>query len=114
VAADTDAFLQLDDAELAALGQLGVCRLIAAGQYLYREGDPSYDFYVVLSGAVEIVVNSEGREHVIAHHGPGRFLGELNLLTGQRVFVSARVAEPGEVIAVPRDALRRLIAIDAS
>jgi len=113
VAADTDAFLQLDDAELAALGQLGVRRLIAAGQYLYREGDPSYDFYVVLSGAVEIVVNSEGREHVIAHHGPGRFLGELNLLTGQRVFVSARVAEPGEVIAVPRDALRRLIAIDA-
>jgi len=74
------------------------------------ESDPGYDFYVVLSGAVEIVVNSEGKERVIARHGAGRFLGELNLLTGQRVFVSARVAEAGEVIAVPRDALRRLIA----
>src|SRR5262249_39567277 len=43
-------------------------------------------------------------------HGPGRFMGELNLLTGQRVFVSARVVEPGEVIVVSRDALRRVIA----
>src|SRR5438105_5742835 len=114
VAADTDAFLQLSEGEMAALGRLGVRRAVAAGEYLYREGDPSYDFYVVLTGSVEIVVNSEGNERVIARHTAGRFLGELNLLTGQRVFVSARVAEPGEVLAVPRDALRRLIATDPS
>src|SRR5438094_9460673 len=64
--------------------------------------------------AVEIVVNDQGKEKVIARHDAGRFLGELNLLTGQRVFVSARVAESGEVIVVPRDALRRLIATDPS
>ena len=114
MATDTDAFLRLSDADLAALGRLGVRRAVAAGEYLYREGDASYDFYVVLSGAVEIFVKSEGQERIIARHEAGRFLGELNLLTGQRVYVSARVAEPGEVIAVPRDALRRLIATDAS
>src|SRR5580693_2356306 len=114
LAAETDAFLQLNDAELAALGPLGVRRVVSAGEYLYREGDTSYDFYIVLAGAVEIVANSEGKDRVIARHLAGRFLGELNLLTGQRVFVSARVAEPGEVLAVPRDALRRLIATDAS
>jgi thioredoxin reductase (NADPH) len=114
VAADSDAFPQLSDAELATLAQLGVRRAVAAGEYLYREGDASYDFYVVLSGAVEIVVKSAGQERVIARHDAGRFLGELNLLTGQRVYVSARVAEPGEVIAVSRDALRRLIATNAS
>ena len=114
MADDADAFVELDDAQLAALERLGVRRPIAAGEYLYREGDPSYDFYVVLAGVVEVVVNTDGKEQVLARHGAGRFLGELNLLTGQRVFVSARVAEPGEVIAVPRDALRRLIATDAS
>jgi thioredoxin reductase (NADPH) len=114
VAGDSDAFLQLSDAELAALGRLGVRRAVVAGEYLYRQGASSYDFYVVLAGAVEIVVESEGKERVIARHEAGRFLGELNLLTGQRVFVSARVAEPGEVIVVPRDALRRLIATDAN
>jgi thioredoxin reductase (NADPH) len=106
--------LELDDAQLAALERLGVRRPIAVGEYLYREGDLSYDFYIVLAGVVEVVVNTEGQEQVLARHGAGRFLGELNLLTGQRVLVSARVAEPGEVIAVPRDALRRLIATDAS
>ena len=109
-----DAFRQLDDAELAALRPLGVRRAVSAGEYLYREGDPGYDFYVVLSGAIEIVVNPDGKERVIARHPPGRFLGELNLLTGQRVFVSARVAEPGEVLAVPREALRRVIATNAT
>jgi hypothetical protein len=96
------------------LGRLGVRRAVAAGEYLYREGDASYDFYVVLSGAVVIFVKSEGRERIIARHDAGRFLGELNLLTGQRVYVSARVAVPGEVIVVSRDALRRLIATDAN
>jgi thioredoxin reductase (NADPH) len=109
-----DAFRQLNDAELAALGPLGIRRAVSAGEYLYREGDAGYDFYVVLTGAVEIVVNTDGKERVIARHSPGRFLGELNLLTGQRVFVSARVAETGEVLVVPRDAFRRLIATDAS
>ena len=65
------------------------------GDYLYREGDASYDFHVVISGAVDIVVHSDGEERVITRHGAGRFLGELNLLTGMRVFVSARGAESG-------------------
>jgi len=112
VADTTDAFPQLSDAEIAALGQLGVRRAVAAGEYLYREGDPTYDFYVVLSGAVEIIVNSEGKERLIARHPAGRFLGELNLLTGQRVYVSARVAEPGEMLVLSRDAFRRVIATD--
>jgi thioredoxin reductase (NADPH) len=56
VAADPDAFLQLSDAELVALEQIGARRAVKAGEYLYREGDSSYDFYVILSGAVEIVV----------------------------------------------------------
>ena len=68
MAAETDAFLQLNDAELTALERLGVRRAVSAGEYLYREGDPGYDFYVVLAGAVEIVVNAEGGDRVIARH----------------------------------------------
>jgi thioredoxin reductase (NADPH) len=113
MADDADAFVSLDGAELAELEQFGVRQPVAVGDYLYREGDVSYDFYVVLRGVVEIIATSAGEERVIARHGPGRFLGELNLLTGQRVYVSARGAEAGEVIAIPRDALRRLIASHA-
>jgi thioredoxin reductase (NADPH) len=104
------AFPTLTDADLAVLDELGTRRPVAAGEYLFREGDVTYDFHVVVSGAIEIVTHDGTQEQIVAEHGPGRFIGELNLLTGMRVFVSARAVEPGEVIVVPRDALRRLIA----
>ena len=110
MADDVVAFPTLDDSELAVLQALGSRRSVAMGEYLYREGDATYDFYVILSGAAEIVVRSDGEERIITRHGPGQFLGELNLLSGQRVYLSARVVEPGEVIVVPRAALHHLIA----
>jgi thioredoxin reductase (NADPH) len=107
---DATAFPTLSDADMAAIEEFGTRRSVAEGEYLYRQGDVSYDFYVVVAGAVEIVTTTGGTEEVIAHQGVGRFLGELNLLTGLRVFVSARVVEPGELLVVPREELRRLIA----
>ena len=109
---DAAAFPTLDDTQLAMLDALGTRRSVAAGEYLYREGDPTYDFFVIISGAVDIVVHSDGEERVITRHGARRFLGELNMLTGLRVFVSARVVEPGEVIVVPIADLRRMLATE--
>jgi CRP-like cAMP-binding protein len=61
VAADTDeAFRQLNDAELAALRPFGVRRAVAAGDYLYREGDPGYDFYVVLAASCGSSISRRG------------------------------------------------------
>jgi thioredoxin reductase (NADPH) len=100
----------LDAADMALAGEIGVRRRVHEGEYLYQEGDLSYDFFVMVSAEVDIVVSVDGAERVVAHHGPGRFLGELNMLSGLRVFVSARVTTPGEVIAIPRDQLRQLMA----
>ncbi len=102
----------LDPTEIAFLEPLGQRRRVEAGHFLYRAGERGYDFYVVLSGRVEILLDSDGESLVITTHGPGRFLGELNLLTGLRVFVSARVAESGEVLAVPVKTFRRIIATE--
>jgi thioredoxin reductase (NADPH) len=107
---DAVAFPPLADSELVVLEALGPRRPVAAGEYLYREGDPTYDFYVIRSGVVEVVVHSDGQERIINRQGPGRFLGELNLLTGERVYLSARIVEPGEVLVVPRAALQHVIA----
>lgn len=103
-------FPALDTAELALLEPLGARHQVDAGHYLYRAGDKGYDFYVVLSGRVEILLDADGEGRLITTHGPGKFLGELNLLTGLRVFLSARVAESGEVLAIPVESFRRIIA----
>ena len=107
---DPAALLDLDRSELAELEPHGTHRVVRAGEYLYRAGDSGYDFYVVLSGSIEIVLDVDGEERVIVTHGAGRFLGELNLLTGLRVFVSARVAEDAELLAIPVEEFRRIIA----
>lgn len=104
------AFPTLGAADLALVAELGSRREVREGDYLFREGDLTYDFFVLLSAEVDIVVNADGGERVITRHGPGRFLGELNMLTSLHVFVSAKVTNSGEVIVVPRDRLRQLMA----
>src|ERR1700689_1199928 len=100
----------LDAADMALVSQLGARRQVREGEYLYREGDVAYDFFVLVSAEVDIVVTLDEGETVIASHGAGRFLGELNMLSGLRVFVSARVVTAGEVVVVTRDRLRQLMA----
>src|ERR1700722_15683386 len=100
----------LDAADMALVTQLGERRHVQKGEYLYREGDATNEFFVVVSAEIDIVVTVDGNERVIMSHGPGRFLGELNLLSGLRVFVSARVVTEGDVVAISRDQLRELMA----
>ena len=106
------AFPRLNDDQRARLLAVGELRKVVPGEVLFTDGDDSYDFFVVESGAVAIVRGLGDENHVIAVHGRHRFLGELNMLTGGRVYLSAVVRDAGEVIQVPIDNLRRLVADD--
>lgn len=103
----------LDTADVALIAELGATRRVSAGEYLYREGDVANDFYVLVDAEVDIVMAVDGDERVIARHGAGRFLGELNMLSGLRVLVSARVVQTGDVVVLTRDRLRQLMARNA-
>jgi thioredoxin reductase (NADPH) len=95
--------------ELAELAPFGVERDVAAGEVLYRAGAETYDLFVILEGAAEIYRPGNDGDVVVATHGAGRFLGELNMLTGQRVYLSARMTRPGRVLAISPDEFRRLM-----
>jgi thioredoxin reductase (NADPH) len=110
MAYEEEATPTLSAADMALASQIGVRRQVAKGEFLYRQGDVAYDFFVLVSAEVDITVAVDGGERVILHHGPGRFLGELNMLSGLRVFVSAKVAAAGEVVVISRDRLRQLMA----
>ncbi len=106
------AFPRLSEEQRARLRALGMVRKVESGEVLFRDGDAGYDFFVVESGVVAIVQGYGSENRVIAVHGPHRFLGELNLLTGSRAYLTAVVRDPGEVIQVPVAALRALVAED--
>jgi thioredoxin reductase (NADPH) len=110
--ADDAAFPTLDDADLATLRQFGRVETVEQGRVLQRVGDVPRDFHAVVSGAIDVTVRVDGREEVLRRHEPGGFLGELSLLTGQRTFIEARMAEAGELIVVPQEAFRRMIATE--
>jgi thioredoxin reductase (NADPH) len=105
-------FPRLSDEQIAALETVGERRRVKPGDVLYREGDGDCDFFVILEGKVAIVEESGTGERVIGVHGPRRFLGELGLITGQAVFLSAVVREPGEVLVVPQERLREIVTND--
>ncbi len=105
------AFPRLSDDAIAALAEQGTRRPTTEGKLLFAEGDASYDFFVVLSGTVEIVQELDRPgQRTIGVHGERRFLGELNLLTGEGVYLTARVIEAGEVLQVPAERLRAIVA----
>jgi thioredoxin reductase (NADPH) len=96
----------LSASQLATLRELGEERTAEIGEVLYRVGDREYPFMAIVAGEVAIL-DAAGNE--IVRHGPAGFLGELNLLSGQTVFVTAVVTEPLRYIAVDRGVLRSLL-----
>ena len=93
----------LSVSQLATLAELGEERTADVGDVLYGVGAQSYPFIAILDGEVAIL---DPAGHEIIRHGPSRFLGELNFLSGQTVFVTAKVTQPLRYIAVDRDVMR--------
>jgi thioredoxin reductase (NADPH) len=106
---DGPAAVTLERSMLDELEQFGEVRSIERGDDLYSAGQDAPAFFVILEGEAEIIRQVEGGEEVVARHGPGRFLGELNLLTGQRTYLTARVTKPGRVLAIDLATFRRLM-----
>ncbi len=96
----------LTQTQLGLLGEHGEERTADAGEVLFEVGDKGYPFMAILEGEVAIRAESG---HELIRHGPSGFVGELNLLTGQTVFLRAIVTEPVRYIAVDRMELRALL-----
>ena len=101
----------LSPTQIATLRGKGTERTAEAGQVLYGIGDRSYPFIAILEGEAAIL---DATGHELVRHGPSGFLGELNLLSGQTVFVTAKAVAPMRYIEVERDVLRELLFEDAS
>lgn len=107
----TGAFPRLEDSQRLMLERWGERRPVPHGEVLIAEGEPEDTFYVVLSGRVAVAeAFGTPDQRVVRVHGPGRFLGDLGMLTGQPAYATSIVADPGEVLAVPAERLRAVAA----
>ena len=72
---------------------------VSEGETLFAKGAPLRGIYVIESGAVDICSDGD----VISHRGPGDLMGERGLLRDGRAMLTARIAQPSDLLLVPAE-----------
>lgn len=100
-------FHQCSDIELRQVIEKGYRKKLASGEIICRENDPGDSFYIILSGAVEVFVESIDQQ--VAVRRAGEFIGEMSLLMGTPRTATLRTIEETILFVVDRDNLQSLL-----
>ncbi len=107
-------FADLTADEAATLGRRLERHTLAAGEVLFREGEPGDRLYVLAQGSISIVARGlDGApDRRLASYGPGVIFGETAMLDGGGRSASAVADTPALVHVLTRAALDELRASD--
>jgi thioredoxin reductase (NADPH) len=104
----------LDGGQLEILRGYGVEAAVFRGDVLFAPGENAAAMFVVLEGNAEVRTDlGEPTERLLVTYAPGEFVGELSLLTGQRLFATGRMSTDGRVLRIPVEALRVVMSQEA-
>ncbi|HET9519755.1 MAG TPA: Crp/Fnr family transcriptional regulator [Candidatus Limnocylindrales bacterium] len=106
-------FSGLDAASLESVGRGMRSRRFRRGEVIFHQGDPGDALFIVMGGAIKIMLPSEtGDEAILATLRPGDVFGELALLDGAPRSATAVALEATETLILPRDQFRELLATE--
>ncbi len=92
--AEIPLFSNMDEQELAELRVIMTERTFQPGQAVMKAGDQGAAFYIIEQGEAEIwLTDTEGQKVVLDVLGPGKFFGELSILSGETRSANANSAE---------------------
>ena len=100
-------FAQLAEPEREAIAARASRLRLAAGEWLFREGEDADALFVVRAGRLDVVAEGDGK--LIRVLGRGAALGELALLTSMPRSASVRAARDSDLIAIGREDFERLL-----
>jgi hypothetical protein len=83
-----------------------------AGEFVFREGDPSSEMYIVQEGQLELLRTYAGEEKVIAKLEAGDFFGEWSLLEEVPREVSARGLSEFRLLRIDHTTFHQIIRED--
>jgi thioredoxin reductase (NADPH) len=106
-------FPKLTPVQINRITTHGRIRSVQSGEVLIEQGDTWVPFFVVVTGEIEIVRPFGAHETLVTIHSSGEFTGEVNMLSGRRSLIRARVTEPGNVIELDHQHLINLVQTDA-
>jgi CRP/FNR family transcriptional regulator, cyclic AMP receptor protein len=104
-------FADLEGEELERFSHVAVPRSFPAGTRVFHEGDSSDACYIVKEGSFRVTrEHSDGRAITLATLGAGEIFGELAMLDGDSRSASAEALTDGELLALPANDVRSLLA----
>jgi small-conductance mechanosensitive channel len=85
-----------------------------SGEVIIRQGDPGQELYIIRTGQVSVLLGrgAEGSVAEIARLGPGKFFGEMSLMTGARRTATVQAALDCELVRVDKEAFHDILAED--
>jgi len=100
---ECEIFKGLPDSTLSELYRRCRLEVLGPGEYLFQEGDPGFDVFIVCNGVVEIrkAKQASAPPAVVAYLSRGECLGEMALITGRPRSASARIPQGAEVLRIP-------------
>jgi CRP/FNR family cyclic AMP-dependent transcriptional regulator len=97
-------FAELGGDELQRISSLCHTRQLAAGELLFRKGDPGNALFGIRRGQIRIETGtSGGRRLTLNFMGPGDLFGEVALLDGESRTAAATAGEPTELFVLRRE-----------
>lgn len=107
-------FQGLSDDDFAGLAAGAEAIDLDAGDVVFSEGDEGDRAYVIVSGELDIVKITDGREILLARRGPGEVIGEMALLDAAPRMATVRAAEESTALALAKDCFDDLLATSAT
>ena len=113
----SDIFPLLTEAQIDRLRPIGKVRQVRAGEILFEPGDSTPPFFVVLSGALDIIPpcpkQAQAQPQALVTHVAGSFTGEFAMISGQRSMMRGQVKEDGEFLEISGADFRAFASKDA-
>lgn len=100
-------------ATLRRLAESGERRRLAAGAFLFAQGDAATAVHLVAEGIVETTLRlDDGTSVVVGHHGADEFIGDLCPGGERRHLLSARALTAAQILCIDSARLRAEIGRD--
>ena len=102
-------FDTLTDEQISRLGASLIPHRLEPQSLLFAQGDAGASIYIVRSGVLEVFRQEAGVALPYGRIGPGEYLGEISMMSGNPHPVSVAALTSCEVLELPRSALEGLL-----
>ena len=102
-------FAGMDRSKLKLLAFTSERHDFEEGQILFNQGDPGDRAFVIVEGAVDVIVETADGPQVVSNPGRGEVIGELALLCEEPRTATVKANQPLTVLSISGDVFFKLI-----